>query len=152
MVFCAVVLRWQHGEFSHCWIDVTSLNQSATLRHQLAWRNNALDVAAMTWNSWDSAMTGCIWSCVVLRVAVWINFSRDLMANLGRRWLSTQNKQVWYVWGRSLSIHDRFIEPQGSRIERVKIATVISVRKIDTRRVSTIHFNHAYPLWWLLHQ
>jgi hypothetical protein len=23
MVFCAVVLRWQHGEFSHCWIDVT---------------------------------------------------------------------------------------------------------------------------------
>jgi hypothetical protein len=48
----------------HCWIDVTSLNQSATSRHQLPWRNNALDVAAMTWNSWDSIMTGCIWACV----------------------------------------------------------------------------------------
>jgi hypothetical protein len=52
--------------------------------------------------------------------------------------------------GRSLSIHDRFIEPQRSRIERLKIATTVFVQKVDndTRRVPTIdiHINHAYPI------
>jgi hypothetical protein len=46
----------------------------------------------------------------------------------------------------SLSIHDRFIEPQRSRIERLKIATTIFVQKVYTRRVQTIHINHAYPI------
>jgi CHAT domain-containing protein len=47
---------------------------------------------------------------------------------------------------RSLSIHDRFIEPQRSRIERLKIATTIFVRKIDTRWLPTNSHQPRLPV------
>jgi hypothetical protein len=61
---------------------------------------------------------------------------------LGRRWLSIQNKQVWCVRGRSLSIHARFIELQMSRFERLKIATAFFFSK----NWYAAGINHAYPI------
>jgi hypothetical protein len=80
-------------------------------------------------------------------VAAWINFSRDLMVNFWGRGGSVHKINKFNMSEvRSLSIHDRFIEPQRLQIERLKIVTAIFVQKMDMRRVPTIHINHAYPI------